>query len=42
MKIITDYEVDGCWTTKKAQSKCGSCGSLFELVPETGHFNSQY
>jgi len=42
MKLITDYEVEGSWTTHKAKSRCRNCGKLKELVPEKGHYNSQY
>lgn len=42
--MIKDYEVEGCWTTKKSERKrkCRNCGALEELVPEEGHFNSRY
>jgi len=42
MEMITNYEVEGSWTTKKVKSKCRYCGALQELVPETGHYNSKY
>lgn len=42
MKMITDYEVEGGWTTKEAKSKCRNCGTIKELVPEKGHYNSKY
>jgi len=44
MKIVTEYEVEGSWTdlSKKDRSRCRSCGSILEAVPQEGHFNSQY
>ena len=42
MKIITDYEVEGCWAGVKSKSKCRVCGTKFQLVPKKNHFNSQY
>lgn len=42
MKIIKDYEVEGCWTGLKSQSKCRLCGTLLETVPKQGHYNSRY
>ena len=42
MKMITDYEVEGCWSSPKTESKCRLCGAKFQSVPKKGHYNSQY
>ena len=42
MKMIIDYEVEGCWTSPKSKSKCRLCGTEMQPVPEKNHFNSQY
>lgn len=41
MKLIKDYEVEGCWSSRK-DGRCRTCGSLLKLVPKEGHYNSQY
>jgi len=42
MKTITDYEVEGCWTSPKLERKCRLCGTEMQLVPRENHYNSQY
>ena len=42
MKLITDYEVEGCWTGLKSKSKCRACGEVLQTTPKTKHYNSQY
>ena len=46
MKMITNYEVAGCWINKKNVGKfgheCAKCGATYELVPREDHYNSQY
>ena len=44
MKLVTDYEVEGCWTYERENnpSRCRYCGSILEKVPIEGHYNSQY
>lgn len=42
MEMIKDFEVYGCWTFDEAVGVCPKCSSKVELVPEEGHFNSQY
>ncbi len=42
MKIVTEYEVEGAWSSLKNKSKCRLCGTVLEPVPRDGHFNSQY
>ena len=42
MKKITDYEVEGCWTSPKSKSKCRLCGTEMQSVPKENHYNSQY
>jgi len=42
MKMITDYEVEGCWANPKSEIKCRLCGTEMQSVPEKNHFNSQY
>ncbi len=42
MKMITDYEVEGCWSRPKSKRKCRLCGTEMELVPKENHYNSQY
>ncbi len=42
MKMITDYEVEGCWTSPKSKSNCRLCGTLMQSIPKEGHFNSKY
>lgn len=42
MEMIIDYEVEGCWTTEKAQTQCRCCGAIEERVPKKGHYNSRY
>ena len=47
MKMVTKYEVEGCWTCdpvlpNKKQSMCGACGTVLKRTPEDGHFNSTY
>lgn len=42
MKMITDYEVEGCWRNPNSKEKCRLCGTLMQPVPKEGHFNSQY
>jgi hypothetical protein len=44
MKMIKDYEVEGCWTSEKRikRGNCRSCGAMFERVPKDGHYNSKY
>lgn len=42
MKLIKDYEVEGGWCVLKRINRCRNCGVITELVPESGHFNSQY
>ncbi len=38
----TDYEVEGCWSSKKITSHCRLCGKKLERVPVKGHYNSKY
>lgn len=40
--MITDYEVEGCWTSPKSKSKCRLCGTKMQPVPKENHYNSQY
>lgn len=40
MKMVTDYEVEGCWSGRIPV--CRNCGKKEKLVPEKGHYNSQY
>jgi hypothetical protein len=40
MKVVTEYEVEGCWTS--TVRPCRKCGTLMESVPKSGHFNSVY
>jgi len=40
MKMIKDYEVEGCWSLGK--SKCRGCGKALVEVPREGHYNSQF
>ena len=42
MKMITDYEVEGCWTNPKSKIKCRLCGTEMPPVPKENHYNSQY
>lgn len=42
MKLITKYEVEGCWTSGSRTVYCRKCGSRLEAVPKKGHFNSKY
>ncbi len=42
MKMITNYEVEGCWTSPKSENKCRVCGTKIQPVPEKNHYNSQY
>jgi len=44
MKMVNDYEVEGCWTSmdKKEKPRCRKCGSILKLVPKEKHFNSRY
>ncbi len=42
MKIITNYEVEGCWTGQISKSKCRLCGTKMQVVPKENHYNSQY
>ncbi len=46
MKLVTTYEVEGCWSTqnllKSSPTRCRKCGSIMEPVPQEGHFNSKY
>lgn len=44
MKLIKDYEVEGCWTStdKKRKTKCRACGAVMDNVPKEEHYNSQY
>lgn len=42
MELIKDYEVYGNWNTEKAAGQCPKCAAKLQLVPEEGHFNSQY
>lgn len=42
MKLITKYEVEGCWSSINSKSKCRYCGTKLEEVPKKGHCNSKY
>lgn len=48
MKMITEYEVEGCWTDNEASyrlnnpTRCRACGTPLELTPKTEHANSKY
>lgn len=47
MDMITNYEVEGCWTSippagNNEPSRCRRCGTILELTPKEKHFNSKY
>jgi hypothetical protein len=42
MKIITNYEVEGCWSSSKSGIKCRACGTEMQSVPKENHYNSKY
>lgn len=42
MELIVDYEVYGNWNTKESAGHCPKCAAKLQLVPEEGHYNSQY
>ena len=42
IKLVTDYEVEGCWGTVGPNSKCRRCQTPLVECPREGHYNSQY
>jgi hypothetical protein len=46
IKMITDYEVEGSWSTLidgfKSGRKCRLCGEINVKCPETDHYNSKF
>lgn len=42
MKLITEHEVEGGWSSLNHVSKCRNCGAITEFVPKEGHYNSKY
>ena len=42
MKQVTDYEVEGCWSSPNTKTKCRCCGTKLEPVPIKGHYNTKY
>jgi hypothetical protein len=43
--MITDYEVEGCWTSfdlPDRKTKCRYCGAELIICPKENHFNSKY
>lgn len=42
MENKVDYQVEGCWASKKHNTKCRLCGTKLVLVPREGHYNSKY
>ena len=40
--MVTDYEVEGGWGNPDKPGECRGCGTVKELVPREGHFNSKY
>ena len=42
MKMVTDYEVEGCWSGLHFKTKCRVCGAIMKRVPKEGHYNSRY